>query len=261
VKQLVELMGGKISVKSDGDDQGTTFSFNLWMNRLTANYSPTPALENDGDRRRLSRAMKSAMGTEPVRLKSSTKPWIVNALISDRALVKVVEKYLIFFLADFGEVNVYTAQAPFCKQLTSIRKGDMGSMGSIVVSIVDDHLLTAKVESQTAQIKSSVSILLSGSLDDEDMEDKLARGWNLFCFRPLRLSNLCSILDRVRGDIDPKSELTGIPEALGAVAGGGRKTEDGFGLGPKADAPLVLVVDDFELMRSLTQKVRKRAKI
>eukprot|EP00020_Sapocribrum_chincoteaguense_P014009 CAMPEP_0170735376 /NCGR_PEP_ID=MMETSP0437-20130122/3065_1 /TAXON_ID=0 /ORGANISM="Sexangularia sp." /LENGTH=848 /DNA_ID=CAMNT_0011073701 /DNA_START=87 /DNA_END=2630 /DNA_ORIENTATION=+ len=248
-KELCELMGGSVSVESE-PGTGSTFSA----------FFRAPRSDGEED-------------VGPVRIVSSSVRWTVLVHIVNHTLRKVVGNYLRYFFSGVLEVELlFNEQVRAGEQHVSSLLAGMSNAQRLVVvaNYVDcsSDMLELMTKRQSHQC---VSIMLHSPSSIDPEEDTFPiDSWLYVVQKPVTLSQLCSTIER---GIDEKSGMGSESSSL-AVSSSSRKLSDGtMTLGQRLPSQsqmveaafeqaaaqpnraTVLIVDDFDLIRSLVQQL------
>jgi len=253
-KELSEIMGGAVSVESE-PGVGSTFSATFLVD------------ESD------------EVDEVPVHVVSSDVAWTVLLYATNAALARNVKQYVSFFFSGSSRVSFEVVDRPKQaeQRIRALQKECSPSNRLVVLANHSDctrslsQLLTANDTGACVPIVLSEDPIAS-------VRNELAReGWRNVVHKPVSLRQLCSVLDRAISGAED------VPRASGHSRGGSLTREPGAGAqrppagtltrgvrvpnateiaAASADAArahphraAVLIVDDFELVRSLVQKV------
>jgi signal transduction histidine kinase/CheY-like chemotaxis protein len=253
-KELSELMGGSVSVESE-KDVGSTF---------TSWFRASP----DDDEEPL-----------PVHVVSSKQRWIVLLHATNETLRRTLELYISFFLCGMASVRfehsdkVRTGE----KRLTSLLRQHKRSHRIMVVGNYTDCSSSLLSLLTMEQGRRCVPVLLTNTrIAGQGGEREVrAEGWRNVVQKPVCLGQLCSTLEAAMcaADVGDAAEPEPVPadRVPSLPSSSSRKMSDGtmtrgtrlLSCDETAAAAAaafegqstILIVDDFELVRTLVQQL------
>jgi signal transduction histidine kinase/CheY-like chemotaxis protein len=247
-KELSEIMGGGVSVESE-PGVGSTFSATFLVEESTA------------------------VDDVPVHVVSSTCEWTLVVYATNAALTRTVDAYASFFLSGVASVNKVLLDRPKAaeqriKQL--VRDSTPTKRSLILVNHAD---CTSSLTRLLTGINNSnaVPVVLAEDPAATLRKELESEGWPSVVHKPLSLRQLCSTLDRAIGSkgkpgaaqtVEPIFSDEDRMMGDGTLTRGTRvptvaemDAASAAQAASRPDAPTVLIVDDFELVRSLVQRV------
>jgi signal transduction histidine kinase/CheY-like chemotaxis protein len=256
-KELSEIMGGNVSVESEVG-VGSTF---------TATFLTDHADEKD---------------EAPVHIVSSDIRWTAVLYTTNSALTRVLQTYLRYFFSGVREVTFVALDRPKVaeQRIRTLLASSSPTDRLVVLANHSDctNSLTRMLTSSEGKVGGAcVPIVLSDDPVASVRKELEREGWRHVVHKPVSLRQLCSTLDR--GISEEQSGGGRVGAAAGAVAGAGFSSEartlrDGTltrgqrvpnhtqiaevsaaHAAANPDASTILIVDDFELVRSLVQQV------
>jgi len=254
-KELSEIMGGHVSVESEVGI-GSTF---------TATFLCDESAEED---------------EQAVHIVSSDVKWTVVLYATNGALTRVLRTYLEFFFSGVSTVKYIVLDRPKIAEQRIRAMLDDCSAGHRLVVCVNHVDCTASLTSLLTSNDngSCVPVVLSDDPIASVRKELGVEGWRSVVHKPVSLRQLCSTLDRAIAGPPTKGDAVA-SRPKGAAAGGGFSSEvrtlrDGTltrGMripdhleiaevsaahaAEHPDSSIILIVDDFELVRSLVQQV------
>jgi signal transduction histidine kinase/CheY-like chemotaxis protein len=270
-KQLSELMGGNVSVESEMG-VGSTFHVSFVLEEST-----TQAKHEDR--------------TPPVAIASTTVTWNCFMYGRNRAFVESTCAYLRYFFESAKDAhirglnNASTVVSTMRASLAQLK----GSDDARIILLVDRYAEESYQEQEMARelLKLAeahpgkfVPVLVAFDPPATVRQQYIDEGWRYLVQKPVMLANLCTTLadsldEDNPGNIDvptsnsfrpSKSKATQATRPQGTKATAGHHTltrgkrhepfnDDDAAAVSGTSAPLVMVVDDFQLVRDLVQKV------
>jgi signal transduction histidine kinase/CheY-like chemotaxis protein len=269
VKQLSELMGGGVSVDAELG-VGSTF-------HSTVRLDPVQA---DAER------------AQPVAISTTTCTWRCFMYATNERFVASTADYLRYFFAAASDATVTplhdasSVAGRMVAELTSLRDETSGRLVLLVDRGATDSAVEAKMIKDLLTLASEhpdtfTPVLVAADPPADTRQRYVDEGWRHLVYKPVMLDQLCTILANTV-DVDhpgnvqltdlvlpgdsparaPSVSLTASPAK--ALSGAhtltrGRKLPafDAAAADASAstDAPLILVVDDFQLVRDLVRTV------
>jgi signal transduction histidine kinase/CheY-like chemotaxis protein len=248
-KELSEIMGGHVSVESE-PGVGSTFS-------------STFMVESSGQEEEL-----------PVHIVSSDVRWTVIVYVTNSALTRNLKQYLRFFFTGVKDVQVITIDRPkVAEQRIRALLKECSPTNRLVVLANHSDCTNSLVKMLTANDHGScVPVVLSDDPVASVRRELETEGWRNVVHKPVSLRQLCSTLDRAISDALDRGTLR--RPASNSFSSGARKLNDGtltrgmrvptateiaevsaVAAAKNPDSATILIVDDFELVRSLVQQV------
>jgi signal transduction histidine kinase/CheY-like chemotaxis protein len=246
-RQLVNLMGGQIGVKSQ-PGVGSDFSFTMRLERDTAYDTDEPI----------------------VALEASDVSWYVVLAVPNLELSRALTNMLEYF---FNSCSVRiqpctTARAAIrlLDEEASRRTkshSDAAATRRANIVVVDRDISTAALDERVMAEAGTFPVLLVADSSAVEREAISRAGWRYLVAKPPRLSQVCTIMASVCSDAAESSEVRGRrgdPSVVGSTGTLTRGTRaPTYEPGPvAADAPIVMLVDDMDLVRNLVRSVVER---
>jgi signal transduction histidine kinase/CheY-like chemotaxis protein len=270
-KQLCELMGGSVSVESELG-VGSTFHVSALLE-----VSPPTAAADDR--------------VPPVTIASTTVAWNCFLFGRNRPFVEATCDYLRYFFASAtdahvrGLTNASTVASTMRASLAQLRD----TPNAKIILLVDRGTIETAQETEMlrdvlclaeGEGDGRFTVVLVANDPTAELRAAYAReGWRHLVQKPVMLAQLCTTMANAV-DADHPGNL-GVPlspavEASSTTSGGrgkradstasgqhtltrGRRvdpfTDDEAALGTTSASPLILIVDDFQLVRDLVRKV------
>eukprot|EP00020_Sapocribrum_chincoteaguense_P006889 CAMPEP_0170737740 /NCGR_PEP_ID=MMETSP0437-20130122/4282_1 /TAXON_ID=0 /ORGANISM="Sexangularia sp." /LENGTH=997 /DNA_ID=CAMNT_0011076135 /DNA_START=296 /DNA_END=3289 /DNA_ORIENTATION=+ len=246
-RQLVNLMGGQIGVKSQ-PGVGSDFSFTMSLDRDTAYDDDEPI----------------------VALEASDVSWYVVLAVPNLELSRALTNMLEYF---FNSCSVRIQ--PCTTARAAIRlldeeagrraksQSDAAATRRANIVLVDRDISTVALDERVMAEDGTFPILLVADSSAVEREAIARAGWRYLVAKPPRLSQVCTIMASVCSDAAASSEVRGRRGDPSVVGESGTLTRGTRALtyepGPVApDAPIVMLVDDMDLVRNLVRSVVER---
>jgi len=248
-KELTEIMGGHVAVESE-PGVGSTFS-------------ATFVVDASGEEEEL-----------PVHIVSSDVKWTAVLYTTNSALTRILRQYLQFFFSGVRQVEFVTLDRPkVAEQRIRALLKECSPLHRLVVLANHSDCTNSLTKVLTANDHGScVPVVLSDDPVASVRRELESEGWRNVVHKPVSLRQLCSTLDRAISTVEERGTLRGA--AAGSFSSGARKLQDGTltrGIrvptsqeiaevsaqtaAQNPDYATILIVDDFELVRSLVQQV------
>jgi signal transduction histidine kinase/CheY-like chemotaxis protein len=250
-KELSEIMGGAVSVESE-PGVGSTFSATFLVE------------ESD------------EVDDVPVHVVSSDVSWTILLYATNNALMRTVRQYVAFFFSGCARVQFVTVDRPKQaeQRIRALQKESSATTRLVVLANHSDCTRSLAQLLTSNDTGACVPIVLSED-PVASVRTELAReGWRNIVHKPVSLRQLCSTLDRAIGGDGGAVKPLGNVGTHPADGDGARRLNDGtltrgkrqptateIAASSAANAAAhperktILIVDDFELVRSLVQQV------
>uniref|UniRef100_A0A7S1V2Y5 Histidine kinase n=1 Tax=Sexangularia sp. CB-2014 TaxID=1486929 RepID=A0A7S1V2Y5_9EUKA len=270
-KQLSELMGGSVSVESEMG-VGSTFHVSFVLEESTSK-------SNDEDR------------SPPVAIASTTITWNCFMFGRNRAYVESTCAYLRYFFESAKDAhvrglnNASTVVSTMRASLAQLKDSDDARILLLVDRCAEESNQEQEMAREVLKLAEShpgkfIPILVAYDPPATVRQQYIDEGWRFLVQKPVMLANLCTTLadsldDDSTGNIEvptansfrpgkAKATLSNRPSGSKATSGHHTLTrgkrlepfsEEDAAAVAGSNAPLVMVVDDFQLVRDLVQKV------
>jgi len=270
-KQLSELMGGSVSVESEMG-VGSTFHVSFVLEESTSK-------SNDEDR------------SPPVAIASTTITWNCFMFGRNRSYVESTCAYLRYFFESAKDAhvrglnNASTVVSTMRASLAQLKDSDDARILLLVDRCAEESNQEQEMAREVLKLAEShpgkfIPILVAYDPPATVRQQYIDEGWRFLVQKPVMLANLCTTLadsldDDSTGNIEvptansfrpgkAKATLSNRPSGSKATSGHHTLTrgkrlepfsEEDAAAVAGSNAPLVMVVDDFQLVRDLVQKV------
>jgi signal transduction histidine kinase/CheY-like chemotaxis protein len=273
-KQLSELMGGGVAVEAELG-VGSTFHSSITLDAA-----------NDDD--------SSLDRSEPVSIASSTLKWRCYMYGSNAQFVESCLEYVRYFFAAADNATIlplHDAKTVASDLLGALTDRDDDPANTRVILLVDRASTdTADEASMVRNILALAAehprlftpILVSHDPSAAVREGYLAEGWKHMAYKPVMLAQLCTTLanaidldhagnvdlelatprfstpESSKGSKNPRSANPAYSSGMQTLTRGKRLPAfdaDAAAAAAGVDAPLILIVDDFQLVRDLVRQV------
>jgi len=191
-KQIVEQMGGEISVKSE-IGQGSTFCFTAQFLVQDTNAVTQPSVVE-----------KNTQEINPVELKNHQ----INILIAEDNLVN--QQVLLNQLENLGYHADFVVNGEQALAMLSQQNYDIVLM-DCQMPVIDGYTATQELRRREGSNRHTVVIALTANAMPEDREKCLASGMDDYISKPINLSLLDALLQRWTGS---RVEISGVEEII-----------------------------------------------